>query len=342
VKTGEPQILSRILGVEFAFKQVAEGGVKNWEVEWGMVNYVNTCVSRYQEEVGPIKECRSPSHAFKSEDFSCPKMQSPGKNGHVAARLLMSALYACRMARPDVSYSVCATASFLTKWTVMSDIRLAAIYGYLKSTSSFTQKAKIRSGSLSTLAISCFADSDLGGSDDNGRSTSGGILFINDGFGGDMAVGFHSKRQHSTSTSTAEAELVSLGEAVKSLLYPIHQLMEDILGRAVRAVTFEDNESCGKIVTAGVSVALRHVRKHHRLSIGFLNEVYFTDPNCQLAKVDTSRQRADGLTKSLSPKDMQLARHQLSVCGPGQRPYACDFSHKDHEFLDFSTSTAAA
>ncbi len=97
----------------------------------------------------------------------------------------------------------------------MCDKRLATIFGYLKATSSYTQRFKIRANSLQSLAITCFADSDLSGSDDNARSTSGVILLINDGFGGDLAVGFHSKRQHSTSTSTAEAEIVALNEAVK-------------------------------------------------------------------------------------------------------------------------------
>ncbi len=65
---------------------------------------------------------------------------------------------------------------------------------------------------------------------------------------GDTGLMHYSKRQHSTSTSTPEAELVALNEITKNCILPLKQLLEDVLQRSVVAQAFKDKESCGIIV----------------------------------------------------------------------------------------------
>ncbi len=72
----------------------------------------------------------------------------------------------------------------------------------------------------------------------------------------------------------------------KLCLLPLRQLLD----RRIDAVAYADNDARGRIVGHGYSVALRHVRKRHRLSISFLNEVHVRDGLAKLCHIPSESQ----------------------------------------------------
>jgi len=327
IDVSEPERLSKLLGIQFIFRDLKT----HWEVEMNMKDYMKECVKRYVATAGapPMKpRAMAPFHTFSVGDYTDKSMQSEGIFRESAARLLMSALYACRMVRPDLSYAVCSAAGFLHGWTVMADKRLTAIFSYINNTAEYSMKYRLKKGSLDTLRLLCFADADLGGSDETARSTSGAAIFLSDGCGGDLLVAHWSKRQHSTSTSTAESELVSMNVMVKDGMLPLQQLMTEVLSRVFKAYAFEDNEACLRIILAGYSLALRHVKKHHKLSLSALHETFQADDN-DIFHVGSKKQRADGLTKAMSGVEIVPARRMLGVYKPGEDMYSCELSSQE-------------
>ena len=70
-------------------------------------------------------------------------------------------------------------------------------------------------------AIVGFLDADWAGCVDDRKSTSGGCFFV-----GNNLMAWHSKKQTSTSLSTAEAEYIAAGSCCTQLLW-MKQMMQD-------------------------------------------------------------------------------------------------------------------
>jgi hypothetical protein len=100
----------------------------------------------------------------------------------------------------------------------------------------------------------------------------------------------------------------------KEVIPMLHQL-EVSLGRLVLLQCREDNTQCIAAVRRGYSPALRHLKRHVNLGIGFSNEVFYPDhanPEAlqywsSLVYCESKAQLGDWMTKELGPKDFKAA-----------------------------------
>jgi len=167
------------------------------------------------------------------------------------------------------------------------------------------------------LFLEMFADANLAGSEKSARSTSGGITFVTSKDGRSrFPLAWSSSRQTSTSTSTAESEIVSLSKATQSQLLPLEHLWDQLLQRPVRSVGREDNSAALAVIRSGFSTALRFLPKHQRVCVGLLSETW-SAPHRSLTHATSAEQRADGLTKLLSPLQMVKVYNLLGVTEAG-------------------------
>ena len=97
-------------------------------------------------------------------------------------------------------------------------------------------------------------------------------------------------------------------------MIPILHQIEVSLGRPVKLVCKEDNTACIAAIKRGYSPALRYLKRHAQVSLGFCHEVFFPayeekGPKylSQLAYWESKSHKGDWMTKELSPKDFQKA-----------------------------------
>jgi hypothetical protein len=93
---------------------------------------------------------------------------------------------------------------------------------------------------------------------------------------------------------------------------PSEIMMDSIEGTEYRAKVYEDNTATIQIIRNGSSSALLFVKKHHRISISVLADV-FSHEHRSLYHVSTDSQRADVFTKVLDVNKMKEARAQLGL-----------------------------
>ena len=77
-----------------------------------------------------------------------------------------------------------------------------------------------------------------------------------------------SKKQTATRRSTTEAETVALSYVLFEEGFPLVELYSAMLGRPVLLRLREDNTACAKVVTAGYSKKLRHLKRESGFSEG--------------------------------------------------------------------------
>ena len=99
---------------------------------------------------------------------------------------------------------------------------------------------------MEKLKLLLFVDADFAGSDDNMKSTSGGLLVLA-GPNTWFPLMWLCKRQSRTARSTTEAEIVSLAMSLFSEALPTLSLWDLILGRKVDLIILEDNQATIKV-----------------------------------------------------------------------------------------------
>ena len=196
---------------------------------------------------------------------------TPGVFGSSAASLFTKALYCARMVRLDICYAINSLSKHVTKSNALCDKQLRNLYSYLKSTAHIKLHGQVDSLDIDNVALHAYPDADLCGTYDTSRSTSGGFVELS-GLNTFFPLDWFSKRQSATSHSTTEAELVAASKMLRESLIPIQSLWSLMLQRPVDAV-LHDNMSTIVVINAGYSPQLRHIQKHHRISIGEVHEL---------------------------------------------------------------------
>ena len=120
-----------------------------------------------------------------------------------------------------------------------------------------------------------------------------------------------SKRQAATAHSTTEAELISASKMLRDSLVPLMGLWSVMLDREIKGKLFEDNMST--IIKVGYSATVRHLVKHHRISLGVTHEMCL-DPMLDVEHVTTDKQKGDLLTKGLARPKLEPACRMVGLC----------------------------
>eukprot|EP00971_Amphidinium_carterae_P096965 1919553-Amphidinium_carterae.2 len=175
------------------------------------------------------------------------------------------------------------------RWTKADDQALSQIFRYIAGSvckDMLVGEVARDARNYDDMHVACYADADMAGdSTRTAKSTTGyWVEFVSNGHRFPRA--WCSKRQTSTSVSTAETELVAMTSAVKESAIPAQVLPAVAFGKGVPLRMYEDNDACSSIVKSGYSPKLRHLVRTQRTSIGMLSEVLLPEPPkyCALAQ----------------------------------------------------------
>ena len=160
---------------------------------------------------------------------------------------------------------------------------------------------------MTALNFHAYPDADLAGSYDSTKATSGGFIHIH-GENTFFPLDWFSKRQGATSHYTTEAELIAASKILRESLIPLMALWSIMLDRPIKGKIWEDNMSTITVIENGYSPQLRHLQKHHRISLGIVHELCL-DEDIDVNHTSTDKQKGDILPKGLTrPKHEPACR----------------------------------
>ena len=189
-------------------------------VEYDMRQFLQQCIDRYVELVGPNVKFKKVSIPFPDDKIARPIMDEAEARGElqpIASRVLMKVLFAARMARFDLLRVTQGLASRVTKWSPDCDKSLHRLMCYIHTTLNRTMVGFV-GDSPEACKTWLFADSDHAGEHDN-RSTSGCLLALV-GPNTFYPLTAFSKKQTSTAMSSTEAEVTAANLALRAVGLP--------------------------------------------------------------------------------------------------------------------------
>ncbi|OUM56095.1 hypothetical protein BVG19_g5801 [[Candida] boidinii] len=140
------------------------------------------------------------------------------------------------------------------------------------------------------LSLTAFCDADWASDKSDRRSTTGYIFQL-----AGAPITWKSKKQQTVALSTAEAEYMALGDAVKEILWLL-QLSDQLkIKFDTVPIIFDDNMSCIELAShPGFHDRTKHIDiRHHFIREAVAKKIF------DLEHVDTNNMVADMLTKSL-------------------------------------------
>ncbi|RVW88665.1 Retrovirus-related Pol polyprotein from transposon RE1 [Vitis vinifera] len=155
-----------------------------------------------------------------------------------------------------------------------------------------------------TMNLMAFCDADWGSDVDDRRSTSGHCVFL-----GKSLVSWSSKKQHTISRSSTEAEYRSLASLTSELLW-----LQSLLSELKSKMTMVPVIWCDNISTVSLSAnpVLHSRTKHMELDLYFVREKVM-ERKLVVNHVPAEDQIADVLTKPLSFRFFDKLRGKLTV-----------------------------
>ncbi|KAK1416517.1 hypothetical protein QVD17_32308 [Tagetes erecta] len=215
-------------------------------------------------------------------------------------RQIIGSLQYLAFTRPDVSFAVNRLSQFMHAPTQKHWQALKRVLRYLKGT--IYHGLFLSRGS--PLTLTAFADSDWGGTNDGGRSTSAYLLYL-----GSNIISWRSSRQKSVSRSSTEAEYKALANAAAELSWVQNILQELGITLPHCPRLFCDNTGATYLCANPVY----HSRmKHVALDYHFVRE-RVTSGLLQVFHINTADQPADVLTKPLSRGPFLKFRSKIGV-----------------------------
>eukprot|EP00253_Pinus_taeda_P016507 PITA_16507 len=191
----------------------------------------------------------------------------------------------------------------------MSRVPYASAVGslmYLRGTSDYGLCYQGRPGLDRALDIHGFVDVDWAGDLDQRRSTSGYVFNL---FGG--AVSWMSKKQSVVALSTTEQEYMAATHASKEAVWL--QRLCSSMGLVQEAIRIHcDNQSA---IFFAKNHAYYSRTKHIDVQYHFVRDM-IEDKKVLLVKVDTLKNTAAALTKSVSSEKFSWCRETMGILGP--------------------------
>jgi len=201
-----------------------------------------------------------------------------------------SVSYFAQCTRPDVAYATSKLMSYMSCPNENCYKGIDRLCDYLRTTH---KKGLVYYASPDTPTLSAYCDSSWNASHaDKGRSTSGYLFYY-----GTNLIDWSSKRQEVVALSPAEAEQNAAFHTAKTAVY-FRQLLSELgYNQPHPTLLHEDNTAC----IAQSKNPVNHQRTRHvNLRYHYLRELVRSQ-YVRLQHIRTTQQRADALTKPLSP-----------------------------------------
>ena len=202
--------------------------------------------------------------------------------------------------RPDITYVVQQICLFIHDPRSSHFNALKRIIWYVQGT--ISHGVHIYKSKLDTLTA--YSDADWAGCPDTRRSTSGYCVYL-----GDNLLSWSSKRQHTISQSSAEAEYHSVANTIAETCWLRNLLLEMHIPMSKATLIFCDNVSSVYLSSNPV----KHQRtKHVELDLHFVREKVALC-EVKVLHVPTEYQYADIFTKGLPSSLFNSFRTSLNV-----------------------------
>lgn len=215
--------------------------------------------------------------------------------------LIGSLIYLSSGTRPDITHAVVKLAAFTDCAKIIHWIAAKRILRYLKKT--IDHGLVFRKTGKSLIG---YSDADWGNCPIDRKSYSGFSFIL-----GGAAISWKSQKQKCVTTSTCEAEYVSLSLCVKEAVYLQSFLFEIGLKDFASATIHADNQ--GAICLSNDPVF--HSRtKHIDIQYHYIRSIIKENENIKLKYVPTEEMLADILTKALNRKKHFFCASGLGVC----------------------------
>jgi hypothetical protein len=246
------------------------------------------------------------------------KQRRPGRWADEAPKHVGRLLWAVRGSRPDIANAVLRLGRRVSRgWSVVQDEAMHRLYAYLHGTRNLGIWLVFSPGRLALLG---YSDADHANDPENTeRSTSAGVLFVRSSGGALMPLEWFSRTQTATARSTAEAEVVSLAELVFSAGLPLQEVLYQITEREIAFHAGTDSQAAEGMVRAGSSRRLAYLRRHQRVSISSLRDV-FEQPLNNLFGLRSQEIPADILTKALTDEEHHRGVTSLGMASRADGP----------------------
>ncbi|KAM1351501.1 hypothetical protein ACFXTH_005260 [Malus domestica] len=227
------------------------------------------------------KPCTTPCHPHqKLLNHGSPPFHDPG-----LYRSIVGALQYLTFTRPDIAYSVNQVCQFMHSPLDSHFVAVKRILRYLKG--SLHLGLCFQPGNLD---IRAYTDADWAGDPNDRRSTTGFVVFL-----GDNPISWSSKKQHTVSRSSTEAEYRAMATTTAEVVW-IQQLLQDLsLSPSTTPLLHCDNISAMALATNPI---LHSKAKHIEIDCHFVRE-RVQQGTIMLQFVNSSEQFADILTKGL-------------------------------------------
>jgi len=266
--------------------------------------YVETILQRFNMQDGKPVNVPIPVGVKLSAE-QCPKTQEEEEDMSRVpyASAVGSLMYAMVCTRPEIAHAVGILSRFMSNpgkeyWTAVK-----RVFRYLRGTSDYGLCYQGRPGLERMLEIRGFVDADWAGDLDQRRSTSGYVFSL---FGG--AVSWMSKRQSVVALSTTEAEYIAATHASKEAVWL--QRLCSSMGLVQQAIRIDyDSQS---VIFLAKNPAYHSKTKHIDVQYHFVRDMVEAK-RVLLVKVDTLKNVADALTKSVSTQKFSWCRETMGV-----------------------------
>ncbi|CAA0823294.1 cysteine-rich RLK (RECEPTOR-like protein kinase) 8 [Striga hermonthica] len=151
-----------------------------------------------------------------------------------------------------------------------------------------------------------YTDSDMAGDVDSRKSISGFLMTFAGG-----AVSWQSKLQKCVALSTTEAEYIAITEGCKEALW-MRRFLEELGLHQEKYVVFSDSQSA---IHLSKNSSFHSRSKHIEVRYHWIRNV-LESKQLHLAKVHTSENGADMMTKTLPKEKLEVCRRRAGLLEP--------------------------
>ncbi|KAM1466444.1 hypothetical protein ACFX2I_031643 [Malus domestica] len=235
----------------------------------------------HKTAMSDCKYCVTPSYP----NHKLLKHSSPPYKDPTTYRSIVGALQYLTFTRPDIAYSVNQVCQFMQAPLESHFVAVKRILRYLKGTLGWG--ICFRYGSLDLKA---YTDADWAGDPNNRRSTTGFVIFL-----GQNPISWSSKKQHTVSRSSTEAEYRAMATTTAEVVW-LQQLLKDLhISSSISPILHCDNISA---MALAINPVLHSKAKHIEIDCHFVRE-RVQQGTITLQYVASEHQYADIFTKGL-------------------------------------------